>query len=161
MILARLGMAVGNWMGGRIAERYSPLRAVTTLLAAMVITSVAVVQLARYAVPTLIMTFDTGAIAFSIIAPLQMLMIETAIGSKSMAAAIMQSMSNVGNALGAYLGGLGMAAGFGMTAPQYIGGGLAFIGLLCGLAMLAMRGHLPVSASKTLQSERIAGSAEG
>jgi len=104
MILAGLGMVVGNWIG-RIADGYYPLSAVTALLVAMVITSVAVVQLARYALPTLIMTFVTGAMAFSIITPVQMLMIDTANGAKSMTAAIMQSMSNVGNALGAYLGG--------------------------------------------------------
>lgn len=139
MILAGLGMALGNWIGGRIADRHSPLKAVTTLLAAMVIASVAVALLAPFEGATLFMTFVTGAIAFSIIAPLQMLMIETATGSKTMASAVMQSTSNIGNALGAYLGGLGISAGFGLTSPEFIGAGLAFVGFLCGVAMLRTR----------------------
>jgi DHA1 family arabinose polymer transporter-like MFS transporter len=143
MILAGLGMAAGNWFGGRIADRHSPLRAVTVLLAGMVIASVTVALLARFELATLLMTFVTGAIAFSIIAPLQMLMIETATGSKTMASAVMQSTSNVGNALGAYLGGVGIAAGFGFTSPEYIGAALAFIGFFCGLAMLVMRHRSP------------------
>ena len=147
MILAGLGMAVGNWLGGRVADRHSPLRAVTALLAAMVIASITVALLAHAEVATLVMTFVTGAIAFSIIAPLQMLMIETATRSKTMASAVMQSTSNVGNALGAYLGGLGIAAGLGLTAPEYIGAGLAFIGFLCGLAMLATSRRPPALAT--------------
>jgi DHA1 family arabinose polymer transporter-like MFS transporter len=109
----------------------------------MVIASVTVALLARFELATLLMTFVTGTIAFSIIAPLQMLMIETATGSKTMASAVMQSTSNVGNALGAYLGGVGIAAGFGFTSPEYIGAALAFIGFLCGLAMLVMRHRSP------------------
>ena len=146
MILAGLGMAVGNWFGGRVADRHSPLRAVTALLAGMVIASVAVALFAPFEAATLVMTFVTGAIAFSIIAPLQMLMIETATGSKTMASAVMQSTANVGNALGAYLGGLGIAAGFGLTAPEYIGAALAFIGFLCGVAMLGLTHRSPAPA---------------
>ncbi|MCK7558033.1 hypothetical protein MKQ70_24715 [Chitinophaga sedimenti] len=65
-----------------------------------------------------------------------MLMINAAKGSEMLASASLQASANMGNALGAYLGGLPIAAGYGYTSPEYVGAGLAGVGvLLCvGLA---------------------------
>jgi DHA1 family arabinose polymer transporter-like MFS transporter len=76
-----------------------------------------------------IMTFITGAVAFAIIPPMQMLMIHAARGSEMLASSLVQSSSNMGNTLGAYLGGLPIAAGFGYTSPEYVGLIMAFIGV--------------------------------
>jgi hypothetical protein len=45
--------------------------------------------------------------------------------------------------------GLGIAAGFGLGAPEYIGAGLAFIGFLCGVAMLGLS-HRSAAPAKAL-----------
>jgi MFS transporter, DHA1 family, arabinose polymer utilization protein len=52
----------------------------------------------------------------------------------------------MGNALGAYLGGLPIAAGYGYTSPEYVGAGLAFVGVLFCI-ILAWR----ASAQKKIQ----------
>ena len=87
------------------------------------------------------MTFVTGMIAFAVISPMQMLMIQAAKGSEMLASSAIQASSNMGNALGAFLGGLPLVAGFGYTSPQYVGAALAFTGFLfcIGLYMLAKK----------------------
>ncbi|HUQ66154.1 MAG TPA: MFS transporter [Flavitalea sp.] len=130
MIIAGIGMAVGNFMGGRLADRFSPLKTTGFLLLAMVLSLVIVALVTQYKIPALAMTFVTGSIAFAVISPMQMLMIQAAKGSEMLASSAIQASSNMGNALGAFLGGLPLIAGFGYTSPQYVGAALAFTGFL-------------------------------
>lgn len=138
MIVAGIGMAVGNFMGGRLADKFSPLKTTAFLLLAMVVSLVVVALVTQFQAPALIMTFITGLIAFAVISPMQMLMIQAAKGSEMLASSAIQASSNMGNALGAFLGGLPLIAGFSYTSPQYVGAGLAFTGFLfcAGLFML-------------------------
>ena len=91
--------------------------------------------MATFKIAAIVMTFVTGAIAFAVIAPMQMLMIRTAKGAEMLASSTLQASANTGNALGAYLGGLPIAAGFGYTAPQFVGAGLAFTGVIFCIAL--------------------------
>lgn len=135
MIIAGVGMAVGNFIGGRLADKYSPLKTTGYLLLAMVVCLILVSLLTQWQIPALIMTFITGAIAFAVIAPMQMLMINAAKGAEMLASSAIQASSNLGNALGAFLGGLPIAAGFGYTSPVFVGAGLAFSGFLICLLL--------------------------
>jgi len=132
MVIAGLGMAVGNFAGGRLADRFSPLKTTSYLLLAMIIVLIMVALLSQFKIAALLLTFITGGLAFAVIAPMQMLMIGSAKGAEMLASSAMQASANMGNALGAFLGGLPIAAGFGYTSPEYVGAILAFIGfLLC------------------------------
>lgn len=135
MIIAGLGMAVGNFLGGRLADRFSPLKTTGILLLSMIASLIIVSITAHYQPMAILMTFITGAIAFAVIAPMQMLMIQAARGSEMLASASLQASANMGNAAGAYLGGLPIAAGFSYTSPEYVGAGLAFIGFLFCMAI--------------------------
>lgn len=132
MIIAGLGMAAGNFIGGRLADRFSPLKTTGSLLLAMIGSLLIVSAVSYYKAPTIVMTFITGAVAFAVIAPMQMLMIRAAKGAEMLASSALQASANTGNALGAYLGGLPIAAGYGYTSPEYVGASLAFTGfVLC------------------------------
>lgn len=85
---------------------------------------------------TLLFTFTTGAIAFAMLSPLQMLMINTAKGAEMLAASVSQASFNIGNALGAYLGGLPIAAGMGFNSPEWVGASMAFGGVLVSLVLM-------------------------
>jgi len=134
-----LGMTVGNFIGGKLADAISPVKAGMVLLFVMVVCLFIVMMVAQYQIPSLIMSFITGAIAFSIVAPIQMLMIKSAKGAEMLASATMQAGFNIGNAIGAFLGGIPIEKGFGYTSPQLVGAVLAFLGALICISVMLNR----------------------
>ena len=135
LVLAGLGMATGNLISGRIADLISPSKATALFLLLMTLSLIGVYLVSAYQIPLLIMTFITGAIAFSLGAPIQILMIRAANGSEMLASSVSQAGFNMGNALGAYLGGLPIAAGLGYASPEWVGAGLAFAGFLLAVVV--------------------------
>lgn len=135
LVLAGLGMATGNLISGRIADLISPSKATALFLLLMTLSLIGVYLVSAYQIPLLIMTFITGAIAFSLGAPIQILMIRAANGSEMLASSVSQAGFNMGNALGAYLGGLPIAAGLGYASPEWVGAGLAFTGFLLAVVV--------------------------
>jgi DHA1 family arabinose polymer transporter-like MFS transporter len=125
-----MGMAVGNLISGRVTDKVSPVKATMLFLSLMVVSLIVVYFVSPYKIPLLVMTFVTGAISFSLGAPIQILMIRAANGSEMLASSVTQAGFNIGNALGAYFGGLPIAAGFGYASPQWVGAGMAFAGVL-------------------------------
>ncbi|MFD2574210.1 MFS transporter [Spirosoma soli] len=138
LVLAGMGMAVGNLISGRVADKVSPIKATMLFLALMVASLIVVYVVSPFKVPLLVMTFVTGAISFSLGAPIQILMIRAANGSEMLASSVTQAGFNIGNALGAYFGGLPNAAGLGYASPQWVGAIMAFSGLLLA-AMVYLR----------------------
>ncbi|RZM24114.1 MAG: MFS transporter [Pedobacter sp.] len=128
LVLAGLGMFVGNFLGGIMADKFSPAKASMVLLAAMSLALFIMHYVAANQPLTLIMTFVAGAVAFAVAAPIQMLMINTAKGSEMIAGAVSQASFNIGNALGAFFGGLPLVYGFDYTSPAYVGAAMALVG---------------------------------
>lgn len=139
MIVAGLGMAVGNECGGRIADRSSPLTATAALLLAMSAALLLLSATAHMSWMSWPMTMIIGGIAFAVIAPLQVLMLEQVPDSQIFASSLIQSTSNIGNALGAFLGGRAIALGWGYTSPEWVGAALAFTGFCFCLPLLRYR----------------------
>jgi len=130
LILAGLGMFTGNWIGGRLADRFKPSLTVVALLLSMCASLFLVYVFANDQVATLIMTFVTGAVAFALVAPIQLLIINSSKGLEMLAAAVSQAAFNIGNALGALLGGIPLAHGYRYNSPELVGIGMAFTGAL-------------------------------
>lgn len=130
LILAGFGMVVGNFLGGKLADKFSPAPTTLALLLVMAVDLILVYLFSYNQYASLFFTFLTGAISFSVIAPIQMLMIRTAKDAEMIASAALQGSFNIGNALGAFLGGLPLAAGYGFTSPNLIGVGMSVIGMI-------------------------------
>jgi DHA1 family inner membrane transport protein len=81
-----------------------------------------------------------GASGSLMIPALQTRLIDVAPEGPSLAATMNHSALNLANAIGAFLGGLVIAAGYGYTAPALVGAGLAIAGLgVLGAAVVVGR----------------------
>lgn len=139
MVLAGLGMVVGNLLGAKLAEMFSPINAVIISLILMVIALISNTFLAYDQLGVLVMTFILPVIAFCIATPIQMAVINSAKGSEMLGSSLNQSAFNMGNASGAYLAGLPIAYGYGIVSAQYVGAAMAGIGILIGIGVILIR----------------------
>lgn len=57
-------------------------------------------------------------------------MIQTARGAEMIASAVIQASFNIGNALGAFLGGLPLMAGYSYASPNLVGVAMSVLGLI-------------------------------
>jgi DHA1 family arabinose polymer transporter-like MFS transporter len=135
-------MVVGNVIGGRLADRVAPVKACIILLCAMTATLISIYFFSGFQVPSLIMTFIAGALSIALATPIQILMIKTAGEAEMLGAASTQAAFNIGNALGAFLGGLPIAAGLGYNSPSLVGAFMAITGA-CFAGLLARKTIVP------------------
>lgn len=150
MILAGVGMTIGNLTGAKMAEKMGPLYASILALSLMAGGLILNTYLATDKTAVLVMTFAVGLIAFCIGTPLQLMMINTAKESKMLGSSLNQSAFNIGNAAGAYLAGLPIAFGYGFTSADLVGAGLATSGVLIAtIIVFIRRGTLKFAPSNT------------
>jgi MFS transporter, DHA1 family, arabinose polymer utilization protein len=128
LILAGFGMVVGNFLGAKLADKYSPASTVLILLLLMALDLTLVLFTSSNQWASLVLVFFTGCISFAVVAPIQMLMIQTAVGSEMIASAALQASFNIGNALGAFLGGIPLVMGYDFTFPNFVGLLMALVG---------------------------------
>lgn len=131
MMLAGAGMVAGNYISGRLADRYSA-SATTAVLASMMVVVMPLVWLcSTMQVPSLILAFIATAGLFGIGGPLQYLIVRYSRGGEMLGGAGIQIAFNVSNAMSATLGGIAISAGLGLASPALIGAPLAAIGAVC------------------------------
>ena len=134
LVVVGLGMTVGIFVGGAMADwsvRRSMISAFGVLIGALVLLAFS----AQFVVGLLVGLFLIGAAAQALAPTIQARLMDVAHESQSLAAALNHSSLNIGNALGAALGGAAIASGFGYIAPIWIGVGLSVIGLVLTLMM--------------------------
>lgn len=139
LALFGLGMVAGNIIGGIGADRHVGWSIFAALVAVAVALAVfaAVVQVAWLA---LVLTFFVGAAGSSLVPALQTRLMDVAQDAQTLAAALNHSALNIANALGAWIGGVVIAAGMGYRAASEIGVLLALAGIVVlGIALVTAR----------------------
>lgn len=139
MTLIGLGMFVGNFIGGKLADTMSPNKAAIISFASMAICLVIVYFTSHIQIMAYIMSFITGLIAFTIGSPIQMMLINNGKGSETLAAAAGQASFNIGNALGAFLGGIPIAMGLGFNSQLWVGFIMASVGSIIAAIFLQLK----------------------
>lgn len=122
-----VGLTVGNWLGGRFADR-SVDRTLIVTLASLTAILVAFALLMPFAVPTAILVFLWGVASFALVPPLQVRVMTAAADAPNLASAVNIGAFNLGNAIGAALGGGVIAAGLGYPTVALAGAATSVIG---------------------------------
>jgi MFS transporter, DHA1 family, inner membrane transport protein len=138
-----VGMTVGNLIGARLAD-WDPLRSIQLVLVADVIVALALVPAMQHPVSAAIVLFLFAVTTFSLIPSAQLRIIDGAAGAPNMAAGSMHAAFNLANALGAYLGGLTIAWGFGLTSPNVVAAIVAAAGLVVATVAVLVEKRAPV-----------------
>ena len=137
LIVMGLGMTIGNLVGGHLADADLKRTLVGGLIAlALVLTLLALTAEWVYALAFFV--FATGFVSATLSPTIQTRLMDVADDNQSIAAALNHSALNIGNALGAFLGGAAIAVGWGFLAPAWVGVLLAIGGLGIALWSLAL-----------------------
>ncbi|WP_294269307.1 MFS transporter [uncultured Sphingomonas sp.] len=133
LMLFGVGATIGNGIGGRLADR-SVDRALMTMLAIMALTLLAFTMLMQWPVTAAIAILIWGIASFAIVPPLQMRVMDAASDAPNLASAMNIGAFNLGNAIGAALGGGVIGVGFGLPAVSLAGAMMAAVALAMLLA---------------------------
>lgn len=139
-----VGLTVGNWLGGRFADR-SVDRTLVVTLGALCVLLVGLAVAMPFAAPTAVLIFLWGVASFALVPPLQMRVMAEAADAPNLASAVNIGAFNLGNAAGAALGGAVIAGGFGYPAVALAGALASASGLALVLLTLRRR-PVPVAA---------------
>jgi DHA1 family inner membrane transport protein len=137
-----LGGSAGTVLGGHLAD-WSILRSLVASSAGMGLVLALFTLTAHYPVPAWVTVFLVAAVGSVLVVNLQMRLMHVAGDAQTLGAAMNHAALNMANALGAWLGGLVIAAGLGYTAPSWVGAGLSAAGLVVlGLSAVLHRRHV-------------------
>ena len=130
LLLFGAGLAAGNLLGGKLADR-GVMRALVWSIAALMV----VLAAGRWAFgnQTVAMAYVIvlGVVAFATVAPMQMRVLDQA-GPQgaNLVSSLNIAAFNLGNALGAWVGGLALAGGLGLVNLGWAAAALTAVGLV-------------------------------
>ena len=142
LVLYGIGMTIGNVWGGRAADR-APQRTLVVglgLLAAVLVAFAAVMQWPVAAAGAILVW---GFASFAIVPPLQMRVMEAAHDAPNLASAVNIGAFNLGNAIGAALGGAVISHQLGYPAVALAGAAMA----ASALVLVLFIGHRGAAAA--------------
>ncbi|KFA16585.1 arabinose transporter permease, partial [Xanthomonas vasicola pv. musacearum NCPPB 4394] len=137
LLVFGVGMIVGNLLGGRLTDR-RPTAALLGSLAALVVVLGALGFALHSKTAMVLFVGLLGVAAFATVAPLQLRVLEHARGAgQNLASSLNIAAFNLGNALGAWLGGVVIATQVGLVATPWVAALLSAVGL--GLALWSVQ----------------------
>ncbi|WP_284976148.1 MFS transporter [Arthrobacter sp. efr-133-TYG-104] len=150
LVLFGGGLFVGNFLGGKAADKALDLSLLLILTGLMVVLAFFALT-ASSSVATVFSLALMGGFGFATVPGLQMRVMHFASTAPTLASGANIGAFNLGNALGAWLGGLTISAGLGYTSPVWAGAGMTAAALV--VMMLSAAGAkrhgsgAPVTAS--------------
>ena len=131
LLLMGVGLTVGNVLGGRLADWKLPVSLTLTFLL-IALFSVLFSITSHHLVAAEVTLFLWAAAAFAAVPALQINVVAYGKNAPNLVSTLNIAAFNVGNALGAWVGGSVIAGGLGLTVVPVAAGGLALLGfVLC------------------------------
>ncbi|WP_427922228.1 MFS transporter [Streptomyces sp. cg40] len=127
LVVYGTGLVVGNIAGGRSADHNRDVTLIASLVG-LTATLTAFGLLASSRPASVILVFLLGVFGFATV-PGMITRVTDAAGGVPLAASANVSASNVGNAVGAWLGGVVISAGWGYTGPLFVGAEIVGVGV--------------------------------
>lgn len=129
LLVFGIGGVVGTWLAGELAawSVYRSLLGSALGMGIMLLLFAAVIPWGWWALPVLFLVPVLGSV---LVVNLQLRLMDVAGDAQTVGAAMNHASLNAANALGAWLGGLVIAAGWGFQAPSVVGAVLCLAGLL-------------------------------
>jgi DHA1 family inner membrane transport protein len=140
-----LGMVAGNIVGGRIADK-SVMGTLYKVLPAIAVALVVYAVAVQWPWSAFVMVFVVGASGSMLIPALQTRLLDASPDAPSLASSLNHAALNVANALGAFLGGLVIALGWGYVAPALVGAVLAILGFGVAVVSGVLERRKPLAA---------------
>ena len=129
LVLMGLGMTVGTLIGGALADR-NLTRTILWALASTAVAAFVMLLVAQWIFALAALVFFFGTVASFLSPAVQTRLMDVAGDNQSIAAALNHSALNIGNSLGALLGGLAIASGFGFRSPVVVAVVLSVAGVV-------------------------------
>lgn len=130
MVLAGAGMVAGNLVGGKLSTRFYPGKVGAGFQGVMALSLFLIFFLAQYKIPAVFLMCAVTFCLFAVSSPQQFLIIKFSQGGEMLGAAGIQIAFNMGNALGAYLGGIPIAHGMEIQYSALVGTCSAAMGFI-------------------------------
>ena len=136
-----IGMTVGNELGGRLADLF-PMRGIVLGFGSALVMLVIIALGGQNPWVLFPALFFLGAGLMASIPTMQVRLTKIAPEAPSLVGAMTLAACNLGNALGAWGGGMTIDAGFGLLSPAWAGFALTLTGLaIFGLTLIGKRGQ--------------------
>ncbi|QAY73029.1 MFS transporter [Agromyces protaetiae] len=133
LVLFGGGLFVGNWVGGKLADR-SIDGTLVGFIAALVVVLALFGALASSQPATIVLLALMGGFGFGTVPGLQSRIMRYASGAPTLASGANIAAFNLGNALGAWAGGVAIAADLGYTSPIWVGAAITAAALIVMIA---------------------------
>ncbi|AUN29822.1 MFS transporter [Niveispirillum cyanobacteriorum] len=132
------GLAIGNLLGGKLADKRLMPTLLGTLVALTLVEGVMTFAM-QDKIAAIIFVGLMGIAAFATVAPLQMRVLEKANGAgQGLASSLNIAAFNLGNALGAWIGGVTIDRGPGLGAVTWVAALVTLAGLAVALVSRAL-----------------------
>ncbi|RQH04174.1 MFS transporter [Paraburkholderia dinghuensis] len=151
LLLFGLGLTVGSTLGGKLAD-WKLMRSLLGFLASIGLVLAVFAATMHDPIAAMATIFVWGVLAFAIVPPLQMLIVDRASHAPNLASTLNQGAFNLGNAGGAWLGGVAISAGAPLTGLPWLGVAMAIAALVLTLvsAQIDRRARRRVSVTEPI-----------
>ncbi|MEZ6878698.1 MFS transporter [Enterobacter sp. KBR-315C3_2022] len=128
LVLFGIGTFVGNIFGGKAADK-SLNKSLGTILLMLTIVMAAFATFAHSQIMTIVLLLLMGTVGLATAPGLQLRMMKYASDAPTVASGTNIAAFNIGNALGAWLGGMALDKGYGFVSPLWVGAALSLAAL--------------------------------